>query len=69
MENKKWVIWREKDDTFNCACGNTAWSDGYQPCDEHGKHIEPDKNWNGLYICERCNTIGIYEQFLAEGQA
>ena len=62
MKNKKQVVWKENDEgTFSCDCGNTAWSDGYQPCNDKGEEVEPNKDWGGLYVCGRCKTIGLYE--------
>jgi len=38
-------------ETFVCDCGNTPDSDGFFPCDEAGRIIEPtaDSDWDGLY--------------------
>jgi len=40
-----------------CLCGNTPPDDGFYPCDNLGKEIEPDKNWHELYVCNRCGRI------------
>lgn len=38
-------------------CGNTPETDGFFPCTPAGVHIEPDKAWQGHYICDACGLI------------
>ena len=47
-----------------CKCGNNTASDGFVPCDENGKEIEPttDSTWNGLYVCQSCGEIHKIEE-------
>lgn len=42
-----------------CKCGNNTASDGFVPCDDAGKEIEPTINsdWKGQYVCQRCGKI------------
>lgn len=40
-----------------CICGNMPVSDGFQPCDEAGKEVEPVTGWKNLYVCDRCGRI------------
>ena len=43
-------------DAWKCLCGNEPSDDGFYPCDENGKEVEPDHNWNGIYYrCNRCS--------------
>jgi hypothetical protein len=54
-------------ETFVCDCGNTPDSDGFFPCDEAGRIIEPtaDSDWDGLYVCERCGQLHREEEVVA----
>lgn len=40
-----------------CICGNMPHCDGFSPCDETGNEVEPDKDWNDLYVCDSCGRI------------
>ena len=42
-----------------CLCGNDASWDGFFPCDETGREVEPTPvDWRtDLYICARCNRL------------
>ncbi len=46
-------------DVWICTCGNTADSDGFRPCDEKGRWVEPTPaEWKKpLYICDNCANI------------
>jgi len=46
-------------DAWVCLCGNTSTSQGFYPCDDHGKQISPDVDgpWINLYVCDRCGRI------------
>jgi hypothetical protein len=46
----------EMNDDFTCECGNTAREDGFFPCDINGRFVEPTLEWEGSYICARCNN-------------
>lgn len=50
----------EQDD-YVCKCGNTSASDGFYPCNSSGREIEPDENWQGLYVCARCGGLTMIE--------
>jgi hypothetical protein len=54
-------------EAFVCVCGNTPDSDGFFPCDEAGRIIEPtaDSDWDGLYVCERCGQLHREEEVVA----
>ena len=42
---------------LTCVCGNRTYSDGFYPCNKNGEQTEPDKEWEGLYVCDRCGKI------------
>lgn len=44
---------------LKCECGNNTATDGFVPCDDTGKEIEPTINsdWNGQYVCQSCGKI------------
>lgn len=42
---------------LTCVCGNRTYSDGFYPCDKNGEQTEPDEEWEGLYVCDRCGKI------------
>lgn len=55
-----------------CRCGNTPAYDGFYPTLFDGLQVEPDdERWtNGLYICGRCELIGVVltdEEFKRNG--
>jgi hypothetical protein len=57
MEREKIRI---EDGEFTCPCGNVSYSDGFYPCDEVGKEVEPDAggDWDEIRIvCRRCGRI------------
>ena len=47
------------DEAWICACGNTAESDGFSPCNRDGRRVEPTpEDWfDDLYHCDRCGRI------------
>jgi hypothetical protein len=45
------------EEAWICLCGNLPSGDGFHPCDEEGKAMEPVTGWNGLYVCFRCGRI------------
>jgi hypothetical protein len=61
MENtiKQEFITHEKgnEEAWVCICGNKPIYQGFYPCDEKGKRMEPEGNWKGIYICNRCGRI------------
>ena len=44
------------EDKWECRCGNTHDSDGFEPCDECGAEVPAELGpWDGaLYVCTRC---------------
>jgi len=42
-----------------CHCGNEPHTDGFYPCDDNGRIIDPidDGDWDGLYVCSRCDSL------------
>ena len=44
------------EDKWECRCGNTHESEGFEPCDEFGKEVLAELGpWDGaLYVCTRC---------------
>jgi hypothetical protein len=46
-------------DEWICLCDNTSFADGFATCDSKGEEMEPDidSDWNGLYVCVRCDRI------------
>ena len=44
------------EDKWECRCGNTHDSDGFEPCDEFGEEVPAELGpWDGaLYVCTRC---------------
>lgn len=47
----------DDEDAWICVCGNRPTAQGFYECDETGKLVSPDKNWAGLYYCDRCERI------------
>ena len=45
------------DDAWLCICGNTPIADGFFPCNQEGREMEPVAGWNNLYVCARCGRI------------
>lgn|GEM_PF-2962110 len=47
------------DGVWECRCGNTHDSDGFEACDELGRVVEPVLGtWDGaLHLCTRCYRI------------
>ncbi len=56
-------------DLWECHCGNVAEMDGFFPCDESGRHVEPVASWAGRYVCARCGRVIDGESRRIEGQA
>jgi hypothetical protein len=54
--NKKERISHPEDDrdAWVCICENRPWDDGFYPCNDRGEEMEPDGEWDGLYICGGC---------------
>lgn len=46
-------------DEFYCDCGNNVRGDGFVPCDENGKEVEPtEEDWPvWRYVCLSCGAI------------
>jgi DNA-directed RNA polymerase subunit RPC12/RpoP len=46
-------------DLWRCLCGNIAESDGFYPCNETGREVEPTaEEWQtNAYVCARCGRI------------
>jgi len=45
-------------DGILCICGNTPNGNGFYPCDERGREIEPLAGvWKDLYACDRCGRM------------
>ena len=46
-------------ENYICKCGNTSSSDGFYPCDDFRKQVEPNAgtDWNYTYNCSRCNCV------------
>jgi len=44
------------EDKWECRCGNTHGSEGFEPCDEFGAEVPAELGpWDGaLYVCTRC---------------
>ena len=44
------------EDEWECRCGNTHYSEGFEPCDEFGEEVTAELGpWDGaLYVCTRC---------------
>lgn len=42
-----------------CSCGNRPDLDGFYPCDDTGRHVEPvaGGSWAGLYVCDVCGAL------------
>lgn len=56
-DTPEYIIERAEDD-WECRCGNSSHSDGFQPCNEVGEVVEPNHDWtSGYYVCERCYRI------------
>jgi hypothetical protein len=43
-------------DTWHCGCGNSTGKNGFQPCTSEGEICQPEKGWEGNYLCE-CNLV------------
>ena len=52
-----------------CACGNRPDSDGFLVCDASGNEVEPDREWTGLYLCNRCGRVIEQESLKVVGRA
>ncbi|MDX8367691.1 hypothetical protein [Cytobacillus sp. IB215665] len=50
-----------EDYEFECHCGNTASGSGFYPCDEIGDYCEPLPDWCGLYKCDSCEQLIMFE--------
>lgn len=48
-----------KEGSWHCLCGNDAMSDGFYPCNEAGREVEPTaEEWQtNAYVCARCGRI------------
>ena len=46
-------------DSWLCTCGNEPTMEGFFPCDETGRPVEPTyKEWTtGWYVCDSCGRI------------
>ena len=46
-------------EAWECICGNEPADDGFYPCDEKGKKVEPtEAGWKtNFYVCDRCSRI------------
>jgi len=44
---------------FICTCGNTPDYEGFYPCNEKGKEVEPTpEEWTtDCYVCRKCGNI------------
>lgn len=51
------VLTPDEAEKYVCSCGNTAIASGFYPCDIYGVKCEPDKRWDGFYVCEQCGSI------------
>ena len=49
-------IIENSEDKWECRCGNTHDSEGFEPCDEYGEEVPAELGpWDGaLYVCTRC---------------
>lgn len=47
----------DMNEDFTCTCVNTSFAEGFFPCDDIGKPMEPVQNWKGLYRCDKCGQI------------
>ena len=49
-------IIENSEDKWECRCGNTHESEGFDPCDEFGEVVPAELGpWDGiLYVCTRC---------------
>ena len=59
METRLVIAHEARDvDAWICVCGNRPTCDGFYPCDQSGRQVEPDKAWiQPLYVCDRCGRI------------
>lgn len=50
---------RDVNGPLECPCGNTRCGEGFVPCDQDGRFVEPTPNeWDRpLFRCDRCGTI------------
>lgn len=45
-------------DSWLCSCGTaTGRGDGFYPCDQEGREMEPTEAWPDLYGCHGCGAI------------
>ena len=51
------VLTPDEVEKYVCSCGNTATASGFYPCDIYGVKCEPDKWWDGFYVCEQCGNV------------
>ena len=58
MKNKTRKI-TQNSGAWICTCGNTELGEGFYPCDETGKMVEPTHTeWlKNLYVCAKCGQI------------
>jgi hypothetical protein len=44
---------------WKCLCGNLAEEDGFYPCNDVGKYVEPTAvEWTtNCYVCARCGRV------------
>jgi hypothetical protein len=47
------------EEAWVCICGNRPDSEGFYPCDRHGKEVDPmPEDWTtDLYVCDRCGRM------------
>lgn len=51
------VLTPDEVERYVCSCGNTAIASGFYPCDIYGVKCEPNKFWDGFYVCGQCGNI------------
>lgn len=51
------MITYHKTEDLSCECGNEPDQDGFFPCNYKGERVEPVGNWDGTFICERCEAL------------
>lgn len=57
------------DEAWICLCGNRPDADGFYPCDNEGKEMEPIAEWEELYVCGKCRRIIHLETLEVVGRA
>lgn len=62
-------IYAEYSDWWECSCGNQPNLSGFYPCHPNGVIREPDRDWNGLYVCYDCGRIIQQDTLEIVGQA